>query len=221
MQWWRCVRRVLVARVARALGRCGWSRARRAARWRVRAARGRRRMHATGHTDRSGGGGGGGSWRLPPDETLQVADPKSAKEEVRKRGVTLFINWRSAAVTVQTNTVSTNWAVKVTGSVGKHLYRLLRVLLLSRCLCLSIMYHIRIDQLQNISKHNSIYITDILYTRDAVPFKFKMLQKSNHNFHLVHKCSIYFFQFSLPKMPYSERFEILWGKIWQIGLVVL
>ncbi|XP_063529706.1 inactive dipeptidyl peptidase 10 isoform X2 [Cydia strobilella] len=38
-------------------------------------------MHATGHTDRSGGGGGGGSWRLPPDETLQVADPKSAKEE--------------------------------------------------------------------------------------------------------------------------------------------
>lgn len=76
------MRRVLVARVARALGRCGWSRARRAARWRVRAARGRRRMHATGHTDRSGGGGGGGSWRLPPDETLQVADPKSAKEEV-------------------------------------------------------------------------------------------------------------------------------------------
>lgn len=39
------------------------------------------RMHATGHTDRSGGGGG--SWRLPPDETLQVADPKD-KEEVRQ-----------------------------------------------------------------------------------------------------------------------------------------
>ncbi|CAG9099852.1 unnamed protein product [Plutella xylostella] len=36
-------------------------------------------MHATGHTDRSGGGGG--SWRLPPDETLQVADPKAAKDD--------------------------------------------------------------------------------------------------------------------------------------------
>lgn len=28
-----------------------------------------------GGADR-GGGGGGGSWRLPPDETLQVADAK-------------------------------------------------------------------------------------------------------------------------------------------------
>lgn len=37
-------------------------------------------MHAV--ADRGGGGGGGGgSWRLPPDETLQVQDPKD-KEEV-------------------------------------------------------------------------------------------------------------------------------------------
>ncbi|XP_013180978.1 PREDICTED: inactive dipeptidyl peptidase 10 [Papilio xuthus] len=51
-------------------------------------------MHATGHTDRSGGGGGGGgSWRLPPDETLQVADPKSAKEEDLYPGD--GHNWRS------------------------------------------------------------------------------------------------------------------------------
>ncbi|XP_041976743.1 inactive dipeptidyl peptidase 10 isoform X2 [Aricia agestis] len=50
-------------------------------------------MHATGHTDRSGGGGGGGSWRLPPDETLQVADPKSAKEDDLYPGD--GHNWRS------------------------------------------------------------------------------------------------------------------------------
>ncbi|XP_031763771.1 inactive dipeptidyl peptidase 10 isoform X1 [Galleria mellonella] len=50
-------------------------------------------MHATGHTDRSGGGGGGGSWRLPPDETLQVADPKSAKEDDLYQGD--GHNWRS------------------------------------------------------------------------------------------------------------------------------
>lgn len=31
--------------------------------------------------DRGGGGGGGGSWRLPPDETLQVQDSKE-KDEV-------------------------------------------------------------------------------------------------------------------------------------------
>lgn len=36
-------------------------------------------MHAV--ADRGGGGGGGGSWRLPPDETLQVQDPKE-KDEV-------------------------------------------------------------------------------------------------------------------------------------------
>lgn len=36
-------------------------------------------MHAV--ADR-GGGGGGGSWRLPPDETLQVQDPKEKQEEV-------------------------------------------------------------------------------------------------------------------------------------------
>ncbi|XP_055593286.1 dipeptidyl peptidase 4 [Uranotaenia lowii] len=36
-------------------------------------------MHANVHTDR--GGGGGGSWRLPPDETLQVADPKQKEEQ--------------------------------------------------------------------------------------------------------------------------------------------
>ncbi|XP_026325808.1 inactive dipeptidyl peptidase 10 isoform X1 [Hyposmocoma kahamanoa] len=50
-------------------------------------------MHATGHTDRSGGGGGGGSWRLPPDETLQVADPKSTKEDDLYPGD--GHNWRS------------------------------------------------------------------------------------------------------------------------------
>lgn len=32
-------------------------------------------MHANTGTS-GGGGGGGGSWRLPPDETLQVQDPK-------------------------------------------------------------------------------------------------------------------------------------------------
>lgn len=31
-------------------------------------------MHAA--TSDRGGGAGGGSWRLPPDETLQVQDPK-------------------------------------------------------------------------------------------------------------------------------------------------
>uniref|UniRef100_A0A182VLT5 Dipeptidylpeptidase IV N-terminal domain-containing protein n=1 Tax=Anopheles merus TaxID=30066 RepID=A0A182VLT5_ANOME len=41
-------------------------------------------MHANVHTDRAGGGGG--SWRLPPDETLQVADPKQ-KEEQRQINV--------------------------------------------------------------------------------------------------------------------------------------
>lgn len=32
-------------------------------------------MHANVHTDRN-------QWRLPPDETLQVADPKAKKAEV-------------------------------------------------------------------------------------------------------------------------------------------
>lgn len=32
-------------------------------------------MHANVTSDR-GGGSGGGSWRLPPDETLQVSDQK-------------------------------------------------------------------------------------------------------------------------------------------------
>lgn len=32
-------------------------------------------MHANVHADRN-------SWRLPPDETLQVADPKAKKAEV-------------------------------------------------------------------------------------------------------------------------------------------
>lgn len=36
-------------------------------------------MHANVTTDK--GGGGGGSWRLPPDETLQVGDSKS-KDDV-------------------------------------------------------------------------------------------------------------------------------------------
>ncbi|XP_055534810.1 inactive dipeptidyl peptidase 10 isoform X1 [Wyeomyia smithii] len=48
-------------------------------------------MHANVHTERAGGGGG--SWRLPPDETLQVADPKQKEEQ------DLFTpdghNWRS------------------------------------------------------------------------------------------------------------------------------
>lgn len=29
------------------------------------------------------GGAGGGSWRLPPDETLQVGDSKQEKDDVR------------------------------------------------------------------------------------------------------------------------------------------
>lgn len=37
-------------------------------------------MHAM-NSDR-GGGGGGGSWRLPPDETLQVQDPKDKLPDV-------------------------------------------------------------------------------------------------------------------------------------------
>lgn len=37
-------------------------------------------MHANVPTDRAGGGAGG-SWRLPPDETLQVADPKQKDEQ--------------------------------------------------------------------------------------------------------------------------------------------
>ncbi|GBP23133.1 hypothetical protein EVAR_13154_1 [Eumeta japonica] len=71
---------------ARAVGRRSRSRRRRGRAGAVARRGGRRRMHATGHTDRSGGGGGG-SWRLPPDETLQVADPKSAKEEVRNERI--------------------------------------------------------------------------------------------------------------------------------------
>lgn len=35
-------------------------------------------MHA--NVPAQGGGGGGGSWRLPPDETLQIGD--KGKEEV-------------------------------------------------------------------------------------------------------------------------------------------
>lgn len=38
-------------------------------------------MHANVTTDK--GGGGGGSWRLPPDETLQIGDKQ--KEEVAPR----------------------------------------------------------------------------------------------------------------------------------------
>lgn len=34
-------------------------------------------------TDRAGGAGG--SWRLPPDETLQVADPKQKDEQQNDR----------------------------------------------------------------------------------------------------------------------------------------
>lgn len=40
-------------------------------------------MHAM-NTDR-GGGGGGGSWRLPPDETLQVQDPKDKMQDVSRK----------------------------------------------------------------------------------------------------------------------------------------
>lgn len=39
-------------------------------------------MHANVHTDRN-------SWRLPPDETLQVADPKTKKGEVGSEEVSL------------------------------------------------------------------------------------------------------------------------------------
>ncbi|XP_031617324.1 dipeptidyl aminopeptidase-like protein 6 isoform X3 [Contarinia nasturtii] len=38
-------------------------------------------MHANVTSDR-GGGSGGGSWRLPPDETLQVSDPKEKLDEL-------------------------------------------------------------------------------------------------------------------------------------------
>ncbi|XP_026469614.1 inactive dipeptidyl peptidase 10 [Ctenocephalides felis] len=51
-------------------------------------------MHANVHTDRGGGGGGGGgSWRLPPDETLQVADPKSKEPDLMYGGD--GHNWKS------------------------------------------------------------------------------------------------------------------------------
>lgn len=37
-------------------------------------------MHANVTTDK--GGGGGGSWRLPPDETLQVGGEKTKEEDL-------------------------------------------------------------------------------------------------------------------------------------------
>lgn len=48
-------------------------------------------MHAV--ADRGGGGGGGGgSWRLPPDETLQVQDAKDKDEviSIRSKRVAIF-----------------------------------------------------------------------------------------------------------------------------------
>lgn len=48
------------------------------------------------------GGAGGGSWRLPPDETLQVGDSKQEKDDVR------FI------FTVKNNLKAINNAVKKT-----------------------------------------------------------------------------------------------------------
>ncbi|XP_037033924.1 dipeptidyl peptidase 4 isoform X2 [Bradysia coprophila] len=52
-------------------------------------------MHAV--ADR-GGGGGGGSWRLPPDETLQVADPKDKNEEDLEYDDTH--NWKSIVLSL-------------------------------------------------------------------------------------------------------------------------
>lgn len=49
-------------------------------------------MHANISTDR-GGGGGGGSWRLPPDETLQVQDPKTKEDDLSYDSE--GHNWRS------------------------------------------------------------------------------------------------------------------------------
>lgn len=49
-------------------------------------------MHANVHSDRAGSGGSG-PWRLPPDETLQVADPKSKAEELAYESESH--NWRS------------------------------------------------------------------------------------------------------------------------------
>ncbi|XP_030383907.1 inactive dipeptidyl peptidase 10 [Scaptodrosophila lebanonensis] len=46
-------------------------------------------MHANVTTDR---GGGGGSWRLPPDETLQVQDPKQKDQDL---DLDEGHNWRS------------------------------------------------------------------------------------------------------------------------------
>ncbi|XP_043064293.1 dipeptidyl aminopeptidase-like protein 6 isoform X2 [Drosophila ficusphila] len=47
-------------------------------------------MHANMTSDR--GGGGGGSWRLPPDETLQVQDPKQKDQDI---DLDEGHNWRS------------------------------------------------------------------------------------------------------------------------------
>lgn len=41
-------------------------------------------MHANVHADRN-------EWRLPPDETLQVADPKAKKAEVGDEEVSTLI----------------------------------------------------------------------------------------------------------------------------------
>lgn len=35
------------------------------------------------HANVTQAGGAGGSWRLPPDETLQVGDSKQEKDDVR------------------------------------------------------------------------------------------------------------------------------------------
>lgn len=54
-------------------------------------------MHANISSDR-GGGGGGGSWRLPPDETLQVQDPKSKEDDLSYDGE--GNNWRSIVLSL-------------------------------------------------------------------------------------------------------------------------
>lgn len=48
-------------------------------------------MHANVTSDK-GGGGGGGSWRLPPDETLQIQDPKQKDQDL---DLDEGHNWRS------------------------------------------------------------------------------------------------------------------------------
>lgn len=50
-------------------------------------------MHANVHADRN-------EWRLPPDETLQVADPKAKKAEVGDEEVSTPSNYGKSHCTL-------------------------------------------------------------------------------------------------------------------------